>query len=145
MKSKDLIIERIFNAPIEQVWKALTEKDLMKQWYFDLEEFKPEVGFTFQFTGGPSPEKQYLHLCEVTQVVPNHKLSYTWRYAGYEGNSLVSFELFEEGNKTLLKLTHSGLETFPKTNPDLAVHNFEEGWNSILNISLKDFLENKKQ
>ena len=145
MKSKDLIIERIFNAPIEQVWKALIEKDLMKQWYFDLEEFKPKVGFTFQFTGGPSPEKQYLHLCEITQVVPNQKLSYTWRYAGYEGNSLVSFELFEEGNKTLLKLTHSGLETFPKTNPDLAVHNFEEGWNSILNVALKDFVENKKQ
>ena len=145
MKNKELIIERLLNAPIEQVWKAITEKDLKKQWYFDLEEFKPEVGFKFQFTGGPSPEKQYLHLCEITQVVPNQKISYTWRYDGYEGNSLVSFELFEEGNKTLLKLTHSGLETFLKTNPDLAIHNFEEGWNSILNVGLKDFLENKKQ
>lgn len=141
MKSKDLIIESLFNAPIEQVWKAITEKDLMKQWYFDLEEFKPEVGFKFQFTGGPSPEKQYLHLCEITEVIPNQKLSYTWRYDSYEGNSLVLFELFEESSKTLLKLTHSGLESFPKTNPDLAIHNFEEGWNSIINVGLKEFLE----
>jgi uncharacterized protein YndB with AHSA1/START domain len=34
------------------VWLALTEKDLIKQWYFDLPEFRPEVGFIFEFTGG---------------------------------------------------------------------------------------------
>lgn len=141
MKSNDLTIERLFNAPITQVWKAITEKDLMKQWNFNLEEFKPKVGFKFQFTGGPSPEKQYVHLCEIKEVIVNQKLSYSWRYQGYEGKSLVTFELFEEGNKTLLKLTHSGLETFPKSNPDLAVHNFEAGWDSLVNVSLKDFLE----
>lgn len=35
----------------------------MKQWYFDIKEFKPEVGFEFQFYGG-TEEKRYLHLCK---------------------------------------------------------------------------------
>jgi len=44
-----VVIERTFNAPVERVWKALTDVEQMRQWYFDLKEFKPEVGFEFQF------------------------------------------------------------------------------------------------
>ena len=59
-----------------------------------------------------------------------------------QGNSFVTFELFVEGSKTRLKLTHEGLDTFPKSNPDLAKENFVEGWTSIIGTSLKKFLEN---
>lgn len=143
MKNEAVVVERTFDAPIQKVWQALTDKDQMKQWYFDLAEFKPQAGFEFQFYGG-TEEKQYLHLCKITEVIPGKKLAYSWRYDGYEGNSLVSFELFAEGDKTRLKLTHEGLETFPKSNPDLAKENFIEGWTSILDTSLKKFIENKK-
>src|SRR5438105_308798 len=117
MNSDAFVIERTYNAPVTKVWKALTDKSEMKKWYFGLAEFKPEAGFEFQFYGGP-PDKQYLHLCKIKEVINNRKLSYSWRYDGYDGNSLVTFELFEEGNKTRLKLTHEGLETFPVSNPD---------------------------
>ena len=140
MKDEPFLIERTFSAPIEKVWKAITDKNEMKLWYFDLAEFKAEVGFKFQFAGGP-PERQYLHLCEVTEVVSGKKLTYSWRYDGYEGNSFVTFELFGEETNTRLKLTHAGLETFPKQNPDLAKHNFVEGWTSIIGESLKKYLE----
>src|SRR4051794_8762333 len=99
MKNEPFVIERIYNASIDKVWKAITDKDEMKEWYFDLKEFKPEVGFEFEFYGG-SPEKSYRHLCKVTEVVPGKKITYSWRYDGYEGNSLVTWELFEEGDKT---------------------------------------------
>jgi uncharacterized protein YndB with AHSA1/START domain len=141
MESKNVIVERIFKAPIQLVWKAITEKELMKQWYFELEEFKSEVGFKFQFTGGPTPDKQYVHLCEIKEVINEQKLSYSWSYKGYTGNSLVTFELFViEKNQTKLKLTHEGLETFPMNNPDFAIGNFKEGWNHIVNTALKKFL-----
>lgn len=140
MKNQPLVVERLFNASVSKVWKALTDKDEMKNWYFELEEFKPELGFKFQFTGGPTPERQYVHLCEVTEVVPDKKLTYSWRYQGHVGISYVTFELLEQDNKTLLTLTHTGLESFP-SNPDFAVANFEEGWNSIINTSLKKYLE----
>ncbi|MCK9410293.1 MAG: SRPBCC domain-containing protein [Bacteriovoracaceae bacterium] len=141
MNNEPFVIERTYNAPAEKVWNAITDKHEMKQWYFDLAEFKAEVGFEFQFTGGPSPEKQYLHLCKITEVIPGKKLTYSWRYDGYEGNSFVTFELFAEGMNTRLKLTHVGLETFPEENPDLAKHNFVEGWTDIIGRSLKEYVE----
>ena len=134
-----VVIERTFAAPVARVWKALTDVGEMKQWYFDLKEFKPEVGFEFEFIVEHEGMK-YHHLCRITEVIPQRKLAYTWRYKGHEGNSLVTFELFADGNKTQLKLTHEGLETFPKT-PSFARKNFVEGWTQIIGSSLKEFVE----
>ncbi len=144
MDKKTLIIEHTYKAPIEKVWEALTNKDQMKHWYFDLDEFKTEVGFKFEFMGGPEDGIQYKHLCEITEVIPEQKLTYSWRYEGYDGITYVTFELFEENKKTRLKLTHTGFETFPAI-PDFAIHNFEAGWNDIINNSLKGFLEKTVQ
>ena len=140
MNNEPFVIERTFNASAAKIWEALTVKEVMKQWYFDLEEFRPVIGFEFHFEGGHD-HKKYLHLCKVTEVVPGKRLTYSWRYDGYEGNSFVTFELFEEGNKTRVKLTHAGLETFPASNPDLAKENFVAGWTEIIGTSLKDFLD----
>jgi len=140
MDGEPFIIERTFDAPISKVWKAITNKDEMKKWYFDLEEFKPVKGFEFQFEGGPDGRK-YLHCCEIIEVISERKLSYSWRYDGYVGNSVVTFELFAEGNKTRLRLTHEGLETFPVDNADFSKSNFVEGWTYIVGTSLKDFME----
>jgi uncharacterized protein YndB with AHSA1/START domain len=140
MSTEPFVIERTLNAPAEKVWKAITDKDQMKQWYFDLAEFKPEVGFEFSFEGG-SEEKIYLHLCKVTEVIPGKKLQYSWRYDQYPGNSFVTFELFEEGDKTRLKLTHEGLETFPTDNKDFARESFSAGWTYIIGKSIVEFFE----
>jgi uncharacterized protein YndB with AHSA1/START domain len=134
-----VVIERTFNASVERVWKALTDVAQMRQWYFDLKEFKPEVGFEFQFVV-EHEGTTYDHRCKVTEVIPQKKLAYTWRYKGHEGDSLVTFELFADGNKTRLKLTHEGLETFPKT-PAYARENFEKGWTQIIGSELKQFVE----
>jgi len=141
MDNEPIIIERVFNALISKVWKAITDRDEMGKWYFDLAEFKAETGYKFQFFGGPSPDRQYLHLCEITEVIDERKLSHSWRFDGYRGNSILTFELSAQDNKTLLKLTHSGLETFPEENPDFAKANFVIGWNEIINVSLKKYLE----
>jgi len=139
METEPFVIERTYNAPAEKVWQAITDRDKMEQWYFKLEEFKPEVGFEFRFTGGP-PEKSYLHICVVTEVVPGKKLSHTWRYDGYAGQSYVTWELFDEKGKTRVKLTHAGLETFPKE-PDFAKNNFVMGWTQIVGTSLAEYVE----
>ena len=112
----------------------------MKHWYFDLPSFEPVPGFEFEFNAGEKG-KEYLHKCKVVEAIPKSKLSYTWRYEGYEGNSTVTFELFEEGDKTRLRLTHEGLETFPRNNPDFAKESFMQGWTYILGTSLKKILE----
>ena len=138
MKHEPFIIERVYKAPANRVWQAITDKDQMKQWYFDIAEFSPEVGFEFQFEGR-NEGRVYLHLCKVTEVVPEKKLKYSWRYEGHEGLSFVTFELFAEGDKTKLRLTHEGLETFPDQ-PDFRRENFEAGWTALIGDLLPKFL-----
>ena len=138
-----VVIERTFNAPIAKVWRAITDVDQMRAWYFDLKEFKPEVGFEFEF----SVEHEgmtYHHLCRVTEVVPQKKIAYTWRYKGEPGDSLVTFGLFDEDDNTGVKLSHTGIETFPKT-PAYARKNFESGWSAIIGTELKQFVEQSKK
>jgi uncharacterized protein YndB with AHSA1/START domain len=135
-----VIVEMSYNALINKVWDALTDNNKMKLWYFDIADFKPEVGFKFEFTGGDPNDKMYLHKCVVKTVEHSKKLAYTWAYDGYEGESLVTFILTEEGSGTHVKVIHTGLETFPPLeafNPK----NFSMGWTHILGISLKEFVE----
>lgn len=139
--SAPIIKEVLLDATPAKVWKVLTDKEEMKQWYFDIKEFKAVPGFEFQFQGG-TEQNTYTHLCRIIEVIPLQKLSYTWRYDGYEGITLVSFELFEEGESTRLRLTHEGLESFaPNNNPDFDRSNFEAGWTYIIGTSIKKFLE----
>jgi uncharacterized protein YndB with AHSA1/START domain len=144
MKNEPFVIERTLNASSERVWKAITNKDQMKEWYFNLTEFEPEVGFEFTFEGG-SKEMTYVHLCKITRVEPGKLLQYSWRYRDYPGNSFVTWELFPEDDKTRLKLTHEGLETFPTDNKDFARSSFEKGWTHIIGTSIVNFFEKQAE
>lgn len=139
--SDPFTIEKTLNAPAEKVWKAITDKEQMKQWYFDIAAFEPIVGFEFTFSGQGHKGEKYIHLCKVTEVIVGKKLSYSWRYENLEGRSHVTFELFEEGDKTRVKLTHEGLETFPANNPDFAKESFADGWSYLIGKSLPAFVE----
>jgi len=48
--------------------------------------------------------------------------------------------LFDEGDKTRLKLTHAGIESFP-AEKDFARESFAKGWTHIIGTSLKEYLE----
>ncbi len=138
-KTEPCVIERIFNAPLALVWKAISNKDDMRQWYFDLAEFKPEPGFEFEFIV-EHKGMNYHHRCKIKDVIPQKRLAYSWRYEGHPGDSLVTFELHAEGDKTRLRLTHTGLETFPPL-PSFARENFAMGWTQLIGTSLKEFVE----
>ena len=142
MDNDPVVIENLYNASVEKLWATLTNPAQMKQWYFDIPGFKPEAGFEFQFYGECKTGEKFLHLCKIIKAIKNKKLKHSWRYDGYEGNSFVTFELFDEEGKTRLKLTHEGLETFPVTAADdFTKANFQEGWTYITGVSLKEFIE----
>ncbi|MFA6946734.1 MAG: SRPBCC domain-containing protein [Pedobacter sp.] len=141
METKPLVVERIYKAPIQKVWSAITDKNQMKEWYFDLEMFRAEKGFKFQFTGGDE-NVQYLHECEILVCDPPSKLSYSWTYPEYRGYSVLTWELFEvDERKTRLRLTHEGLESFPQDNPNFRIDSFTGGWNYFINEALPEFVE----
>jgi len=129
--------EQVYAAPLEWVWRALTNMEEMRIWYFpQLEEFEPIVGFEFVFADDNSP---YQKSWRVTQVETGRVLAHTWDYKSFPGSSLVTFELFEEGIRTRLKVSHTGLSTFPD-DPHFARTRFESGWQTLLGRNLKDHL-----
>lgn len=136
-----IIVKQSFNAPIEKLWEAITDKNQMKEWYFDIPNFKAEVGSEFSFPGKGSTCINYKHLCKVIEVIPLKKLVHSWKYENYEGSSVVTFLLEEKSLKSKLKLIHEGVDTFPKSNPDFASKNFMKGWTALIKQNLKNFLE----
>lgn len=139
MSSQPFVIEQEYRVSVSKVWDAITDNEQMKKWYFQIPDFKPVVGFEFSFSGGANGE--YKHLCKITEVIPGKKLVHSWRYEGYPGNSFVSFELLEEGKKTKLKFTHTGLESFKEASADFGTEKFAKGWTYILGSSLRGYLE----
>jgi uncharacterized protein YndB with AHSA1/START domain len=105
-----------------------------------IKNFKPEPGFEFSFVGQGKDGEKYTYVCKITEVIFEKKLVYSWSYEGFEGSSLITFELFAEGDKTRLQLTHAGLETFPPYQA-FAKENFVEGWTILIGQSLKNFVE----
>ena len=141
MNNDPIVVDQTFNAPIAAVWKAITDKDQMRQWFFEsITEFEPEVGFETQFNVR-CENKVYLHIWKVTDVVPLKRISYQWRYGGYSGVSLITWELLEGSNGTKLKVTQAGHETFPQDDPIFSRESGVAGWSYFLHDSLKTFLD----
>jgi len=136
-----IIVEQTFNTTVDMVWNSITDVDQMRQWYFEnIPSFKAEIGFETQFNV-QSQERNFLHMWKVTEVVPQKKITYNWKYDGYPGDSFVVFELFKQNNLTKLKLTHRVVESFPEDIPEFSRESGFEGWTFFIRKSLKEFLE----
>ncbi|WP_434981561.1 SRPBCC family protein [Daejeonia sp. YH14] len=139
----NVIIKEKINAPVEKVWKALTDRNLMKGWFFDIPDFELEEHHQFNFFE-PGDGKKFHHHCEILQIVPMHKLKYSWSYPEFsKDKTLVKWELEDDDDGTMLTLTHKGLENFEHLGKDFTFDKFEQGWNEIIGTSLKGFLENE--
>ena len=134
---KPFEMEQTYDAPLQKVWEALTGEAQMRLWYFpQLQKFDPVAGFDFVFTNDGSP---YQKEWKVTKVIPGRLLAHSWTYKNYPGYSEVTFELFDEGSNTKIKLVHTGIASFPH-DPHFARHRFEDGWKQIIGTNLKNHL-----
>ena len=113
-------LERTLDAPVETVWRYLVEGDLRAQWFagggnayadgdldlvFDHDQLSAhEVPYPAEYAshkGAVSHEK-------VVRFEPNHVLAFTF---GEGRNGVATFELFAQGDRTRLVLTHSGIKS----------------------------------
>jgi uncharacterized protein YndB with AHSA1/START domain len=85
--------------------------------------------------------RDFLHVWRVTEVVPQEKLVYNWKYENYPGDSFVVFELTAHGDKTKLKLTTDVQEDFPDDIPEFRRESGLAGWEYFIQKSLREFLE----
>ena len=133
-----VVVERLLDAPVATVWTAITSPDAIRQWFCEFKDFEATEGREFEFTA-EDKGVSYLHHCKVTEVIPEQRIAYTWRYAGHPGDSLVTFDLSPEGARTKVKVTHTGLETFPPL-AAFAKGNFEQGWTALVGTLLPEYL-----
>lgn len=142
MKSSDppVVVAYKFNTPVQKIWNAITVLKEMRQWYFDqIEDFKPKVGFKTQFDVQVE-DRTFTHLWEVTQVVPQQKITYNWKFLEYPGSGDVTFELIPAENHVMVKLVNRVFEDYPDNIPEFKRESCEQGWEYFIGQKLKDYL-----
>jgi uncharacterized protein YndB with AHSA1/START domain len=131
-----------FPSSIEIVWDSITVIDKMKKWYFEqIEYFEPTVGFETRFDV-ISGERTFPHCWKITEVNIPYRITYNWKFDGYEGASSVTFELKSVATGTNLKVINIVLEDFPDDVPEFTRDNCFGGWYYFLDRLLK-YLKNQ--
>ena len=128
---QELVIERIFDAPRKRVWKALTNRSLLKRWWGPKDFTAPEIrldlreGGRYLFCMRSPDGRDYWSTGVYRKIVPEERIEYTDSFADEKGNVVpashygmkgewplelhVTLTLEELGSKTKLTLRHEGL------------------------------------
>jgi uncharacterized protein YndB with AHSA1/START domain len=130
-------IERdvVIDAPVDVVWRTITEPDQITRWFADRVELDLKPGgrgyMGFGDQGGP---------LVVERVDPPTRFSFRWNHpAGEEpsphNSMLVEFTLEPDGTeRTRLKVAESGLElhSWPDAEKDRYAEEHRGGWGTFM-------------
>jgi uncharacterized protein YndB with AHSA1/START domain len=123
--TRSLVIEKELPHPPEKVWRALTQGPLIKEWLMD-NDLQPVVGHRFNFRSTPMPNWNGVIDCEVLDVEPNRKLSYSWNSLGLE--SVVVWTLVATSGGTLVRMEQSGF----RPDQEAAYKGANYGWQKFI-------------
>lgn len=136
-----IIVSQEYQATPLEVWNAITRPQQMRKWYFEqIEDFKAQEGFKTQFTIEHN-NRTFTHCWEITEVIPQKKVAYTWTYPEYPGKAIVSFDILATKNGTMLTLTNTVKEDFPNNIPEFTRESCLGGWQYFIQQELKMYLE----
>jgi len=146
MKTIDepIIIAETYAASADRVWRAISNLDQMRQWYFEmLPDFQAVIGFETDFLI-TNEGRDFHHRWKVTDVVSGERLTYEWVVDGYPGRSVTIWDVKDNGGgTTTLTLTCNILEDFPSDVPEFKRESGFVGWTFFIKGQLKDFLETR--
>lgn len=133
-------VTKTFQCSATTLWLALSDDRQMRSWYFDnIPEFKPQIGFKTQFSI-ENESRIFTHHWEVTEALPNEKLSYKWSYAEYPGAAIIHF-LLSGSSPTQLVVTMDVTEDFPNEIPEFDRESCQGGWDYFIGESLTKYLK----
>jgi uncharacterized protein YndB with AHSA1/START domain len=121
-----LIREIVIDASPSTIFEFLTRPERLVEWHGTEAELDPRPGGTYRVLVAGS----YQSAGEFIEVVPDQKVVFTfgWDQPGHPippGSTQVEISLLPEGDKTRVRLVHSGL-------PDDAVSDHTHGWDHYL-------------
>jgi uncharacterized protein YndB with AHSA1/START domain len=97
---REIRIERIFNAPRDRVWRAMTEPELVAQWWgrgnkLVIERFEPTRGGHWRFV---EHSEQGVHGFEgrFREVSPPERVVQTFEWDGMPGHVVVETIVLED-------------------------------------------------
>ena len=100
--------------PPEKVWRALTEPALLAEWLLPVVDQHLELapGAAFTFKTQPYPGWDGTVSCQLVEIEPQRRLSYTWRVPFLD--TVVTFTLTPTGSGTRLSLVQRGFSAEQK-------------------------------
>lgn len=130
--SEEIVVEYPLAAPPRQVWRALTEPEVLAVWLMP-NDIAAVKGHRFTFRTPPTGDWNGIVECEVLEVVPENKLIYSWvggsasnEDYGHKLETTVTWTLTPSADcGTLLKLIHHGFHP-----DDFAYKMMGQGWRS---------------
>ena len=122
----ELVREIMIDATPETIWPFLTEPGKHVEWDGTVAEIDPRPGGTYRVLVGG----QHQSAGKYVEVVPMEKVVFTfgWDEENHPippGSTTIEITLHPEGNKTRVRLVHSGL-------PDDAISDHSHGWDHYL-------------
>ena len=110
MKKEKLTQDVIYPHPVQRVWTALTRSNELAQWLLP-NDFSATVGHHFTFTSNADHGWSGIVECEVVEVVPYKRLSYTWHADPRSPSMLITFTLEQVATGTHLHLEQTAHST----------------------------------
>ncbi len=109
---REIVMDRVFNAPRELVFKAYTDPDLIPKWWgprkytTTVDKLDVKVGGAWRFVQRDADGNVYAFNGEYREIAPPERLSYTFEFEGLPGHVLLETVTFEEqGGQTKVTVT----------------------------------------
>ncbi len=97
-----------FPVPIERVWHALTDPEMIERWLMKPDGYEARVGVRFTLGEAPRDGCGGQVECEVLELSPPRRIVWSWRGVEDPATTRLIIELEDGEDGTRLTLSHTG-------------------------------------